>query len=226
MTIWLIAFPLGVLLLHAVLARRQERLVSEAWTAILRSDDQEEIDAVELMMQFDAAKIDSRLKGALAERQLGNLPEATRLLGLAFAVIEEARPDRAKRLEAMRRLIRMALAVHPVEPLQPSTFELKTLGAAAYLAELLHHLLIHPAERFLLRLRALQVGFWFAWRVASRSRLAIAAAPAGADRAWRAFAHSAHDWTCLDREHLESFKAFAWSMRAQPRAGAAAERVR
>jgi hypothetical protein len=222
--LWLVV--LFIVAAHVAIGRSNARRIEREWAAFLRSEDLGPIDTLELMVDFDAAALGSRMMGAQEAREQEDLPEATRLLGLAYAVIEEALPDRQQRLKAMRQLIRMALAVQPVEPMRPSAFELKTLGAAAYLAELLHHLLIHPAERFLLRLRALQVGFWFAWRVASRSRLAIAAAPSGADRAWRAFAHSAHDWTCLDREHLESFKAFAWSMRAQPRAGAAAERVR
>lgn len=208
----LLLAPLAIVALHVVLGQHHAQRAREEWESILEDASPVAVEVLAQSVRFDAVETEAHTGDALAARARGDLPEAVRLLRLSYAVIQEAGPDRAQRLDAMGRLIRMAVAVTPVEPVPVSRLRLPSVTAAASVATLLHHLLIHPAERFWLRVRVLRVGFWLAFRVLTRSLAEAVARPAGS-RAWNLFDAGASDWRCLDREHLETFRAFAKSLR-------------
>lgn len=219
--VWLWLLPAGALGAHLAFGRYSARRTHAGWERLLRGEDLHAIDCEELLVQGDAACLTSSTKGSQQAHARGDIPEAVRLLALAYLVIEEAAPNRRERLEAMLRFSRMAVAVRVPEPLPAAAFQLRQLGLLAGVAWLLHHLLVAPAERFGLRVRVLLFGFRLAFRVLTKSRWAIERNPANR-RAWSVFAKGAEDWKCLDRAHLETFKAYVESVRmvARPRGGA------
>jgi len=208
----LLLAPIAIVALHVVLGQHNAQRARDEWESILQEASPAAVEVLAQSVRFDAVETQAHTEGALAAHARGDLPEAIRLLRLSYAVIQEAAPDRSQRLEAMGRLIRMAIAVTPVEPVATGSLRLPSLTAVAALATPLHYFLIHPAERFWLRVRVLRVGFWLAFRVLTRS-LAEATVRPAAGRAWTIFDAGASDWRCLDREHLETFRAFAKSIR-------------
>ena len=123
------------------------------------------VKALEMEMQVDAAMADDSLRDALHARERQEHFEAIRLLELSCSAIEDATPDRLKRLRAMGVLIRMAVALSPVRPLRMRDYHLRELIAVVGAASALHHVLVTALERFLLRVQVLGVGFRLALRV-------------------------------------------------------------
>jgi hypothetical protein len=144
--------------------------------------------------------------GALRARTKADITQAVRLLELACRVIEEATPSRLHRLRVMSRLMRMTMAILPVEAVPTSAFQLRPMVAVAGVGEILHMLLVAPAERFALRLRILAVGFKMTVRVLRRSTNVAAGSPQ-TQAAWDTCRRALTDWSTLDQEHLRSVKA-------------------
>ena len=130
--------------------------------------------------------------------------------------MEEATPDRLKRLRAMGVCIRMATAILPISPLRPRNFRLAQIASLAGLASFLHHVLVSTGERFLLRLYVLGLGYRIVTRSLSGSTGGLSH-DVGDVWAWDIFERATSDWTSLEREHLESFRIFILSLTAEKR---------
>lgn len=192
---------------------RHERMVRR-WELLLSPGLRTAIQRLELGASVDAAMADGALRRALrAQREL-QLAEATRLLDLSFSAIEEATPDRLKRLRAAAVLIRMAAAIVPVRPLRMREYKLREVIALVGVGAALHHVLVSALERFLLRVQVIGIGFRLTFRALAGSRNKAWAAPA-AERPWDEYRRALGDWKALDREHVETFKALAQSLEAE-----------
>ena len=96
-----------------VATRRQQALVRK-WDALLTPAGRQALGRLELQTISDGSMADYSLDAAQRARRRDDLMESTRLLQLAYSVIEDATPDRLRRLRAISVCIRMASAVVPV----------------------------------------------------------------------------------------------------------------
>lgn len=216
MTEWLWFVPFGAIGAHLALGLYNARRVHAGWGQLLRGDDLRAIDSEALAVAGDAACMTSSTRGAQLARGRGDVPEAVRLLTLAYQVVEEAAPNRRERLEAMLRFARMSVALRVPAPIAPTALRLKRLGLLASAAWLGHHLLVAPAERFALRVRVLLFGFRVALHVLASSHRKITTDPS-AEAAWLKFVAGVEDWKCLDQAHLATFRSYGESVRAVAR---------
>jgi len=192
---------------------RHERTVKH-WDRMLSPGMRFAVQSLELEVQTDAAMADSGFQGAQQARDRQDLAEAIRLLELSSRAVEDATPNRLRRLRAMAVLIRMAAALVPVRPLRMRDYHLRELIAVVGVGAALHQVLVSALERFLLRLQVLGVGFRLALRVVVGARRQATSAPASR-RPWGDYERALEDWKTLDREHLETFKALAKSLEMQ-----------
>jgi hypothetical protein len=192
---------------------RHERTIKQ-WDSLLSPGMRFAVQSLELEVQSDAAMADSGLQGAQQARARQDLAEAIRLLELSCRAVEDATPNRLRRLRAMAVLIRMAAALVPVRPLRMRDYHLRELIAVVGVGAALHQVLVSALERFLLRLQVLGVGFRLALRVLVGARRQAVSAPA-ARRPWGDYERALADWKTLDREHLETFKALAKSLETE-----------
>ena len=213
---WLWVAPLVALLVTWVLGRYNARAVERDWEMMLTAKGRGAMEALELQVLCDGAAVESARIGALSARERADFSQATRLAGLAYRAVEEATPDRLKRLRAMGVCIRMATAILPVAPLRPRNFRLAQLASLAGLGSFLHHVLVSTGERFLLRLYILGLGYRILTRALSGSTTGLSR-DVGDVWAWDAFDRATADWTALEREHLESFRIFILSVTAEKR---------
>jgi hypothetical protein len=223
MLIW-IALAVGFAVVVAQAARYRHERTLTRWNGLLSREMRTAVKALEMEMQVDAAMADDSLRDALHARERQEHFEAIRLLELSCNAIEDATPDRLKRLRAMGVLIRMAVALSPVRPLRMRDYHLRELIAVVGAASALHHVLVTALERFLLRVQVLGVGFRLALRVMVVARNRATDGPA-APRPWVDYERALADWKTLDREHLETFRALARSLDAEPAAERAALRL-
>ena len=189
---------------------RHERTIKQ-WDQMLSPGMRFAVQSLELEVKAGAAMADSGFQGAQRARERNELAEAVRLMELSCTAIEQATPDRLRRLRAMAVMIRMAAALVPVRPLRIRDYRLRELIAVVGVGAALHQVLVSAVERFLLRLQVLGIGFRLALRVLVGARRQAAAAPA-ARRPWADYERALEDWKTLDREHLETFKALARSL--------------
>ena len=205
-TIVLLTIAVGTLLVALVLGRYHHRSRLEQWRQLLEPAADGAVQALTESCALDSAMAEDAYMGALRARTKADISQAVRLLELACRVIEEATPSRLHRLRVMSRLMRMTMAILPVEAVPPSAFELRPMVAVAGVGEILHMLLVAPAERFALRLRILAVGFKMTVRVLRRSTNVASGRPQ-TQAAWDTCRRALTDWSTLDQEHLRSVKA-------------------
>jgi hypothetical protein len=189
---------------------RHERTIKQ-WDQLLSPGMRFAVQSLELEVQSDAAMAESGLRGAQEARDRQDAVEAIRLLELSCNAIEQATPNRLRRLRAMAVLIRMTTALVPVRPLRMRDYHLRELIAVVGVGAALHQVLVSALERFLLRLQVLGIGFRLALRVLVGARRQASATPE-ARRPWGDYERALEDWKTLDREHLETFKALAKSL--------------
>ena len=99
--IWLWFTPLLALVVTWVLGRYNARAIERDWEMMLTAKGRGAIEALELQVLCDGAAVESARIGALSARERADFAQATRLAGLAYRAVEEATPDRLKRLRAM-----------------------------------------------------------------------------------------------------------------------------
>lgn len=213
---WLWLTPLLALVVTWVLGRYNARAIERDWEMMLTAKGRGAIEALELQVLCDGAAVESARIGALSARESADYSQATRLAGLAYRAVEEATPDRLKRLRAMGVCIRMATAILPVPALKPKNFRLSQLSSLAGLASFIHHLLVSTGERFLLRLYVIGLGYRIISRSLSGSSRGIRH-DVGDVWSWDAFDRATADWSSLEREHVESFRVFVLSLTAEKR---------
>jgi hypothetical protein len=213
---WLWLTPLLALVVTWVLGRYNARAIERDWEMMLTAKGRGAIEALELQVLCDGAAVESARIGALSARERADFPQATRLAGLAYRAVEEATPDRLKRLRAMGVCIRMATAILPVPALKPRNFRLTQLASLAGLSKFIHHVLASTGERFLLRLYVLGLGYRIITRSLSGSSASVKN-DVGDVWAWDIFDRATADWSTLEREHVESFRVFVLSLTAEKR---------
>ena len=205
-TVVLLGIALGTLLVALALGRYHHRSRLDQWRQLLEPAADGAVQALTESCALDSAMAEDAYLGALRARTKSDITQAVRLLELACRVIEEATPSRLHRLRVMSRLMRMTMAILPVEAVPPSAFQLRPMVAVAGVGEILHMLLVAPAERFALRLRILAVGFKMTVRVLRRSTNVASGRPQ-TQAAWDTCRRALTDWSTLDQEHLRSVKA-------------------
>jgi len=213
---WLWVTPLLALVVTWVLGRYNARAVERDWEMMLTAKGRGAIEALELQVLCDGAAVESARIGALSARERADYSQATRLAGLAYRAVEEATPERLKRLRAMGVCIRMATAILPVPPLKPRNFRLAQLTSLAGLSSFIHHLLVSTGERFLLRLYVLGLGYRMIGRALGGSTGGLRH-DVGDVWAWDVFDRATSDWATLEKEHVESFRVFVLSLTAEKR---------
>lgn len=213
---WLWFTPLLALVVTWVLGRYNARAIERDWEMMLTAKGRGAIEALELQVLCDGAAVESARIGALSARERADFSQATRLAGLAYRAVEEATPDRLKRLRAMGVCIRMATAILPVPALKSRDFRLTQLTSLAGLSKFIHHLLASTGERFLLRLYILGLGYRIITRSLSGSSASVKN-DVGDVWAWDIFDRATADWSTLEREHVESFRVFVLSLTAEKR---------
>jgi hypothetical protein len=204
-TVLLLTIAVGTLLVALALGRYHHRSRLEQWRQLLEPTADSAVSALTESCALDSAMAEDAYVGAMRARSRSDITQAVRLLELACRVIEEATPSRLHRLRVMSRLMRMTMAILPLEAVPPSAFQLRPMVAVAGLGEILHMLLVAPAERFAMRLRILAVGFKLTVRVLRRSTNVASGRPQ-TQAAWDTCRRALTDWSTLDQEHLRSVK--------------------
>lgn len=205
-TVVLLSIVVGTLLVALALGRYHHRSRLEQWRQLLEPTAHSAVQALTESCALDSAMAEDAYVGAVKARSRSDISQAVRLLELACSVVEEATPSRLQRLRVMSRVMRMTMAILPLEAVPPAAFELRPVAAMAGVGEILHFLLVAPAERFALRLRILTVGFRMTVRVLRRSTNVAAVRPQ-TQAAWDTCRRALSDWSTLDQEHLRSVKA-------------------
>ena len=213
---WLWFTPLLALVVTWVLGRYNARAIERDWEMMLTAKGRGAIEALELQVRCDGAAVESARIGALSARERADFTQATRLAGLAYRAVEEATPDRLKRLRAMGVCIRMATAILPVPPLKPRNFRLTQLSSLAGLSKFIHHVRASTGEKFLLRLYVLGLGYRIITRSLSGASTSVKN-EVGDVWAWDIFDRATADWSTLEKEHVESFRVFVLSLTAEKR---------
>ena len=205
-TVVLLLIAAGTLLVALALGRYHHRSRLEQWRQLLEPTAHSAVQALTESCALDSAMAEDAYVGAVKARSRSDISQAVHLLELACTVVEEATPSRLQRLRVMSRVMRMTMAILPLEAVPPAAFELRPVAAMAGVGEILHLLLVAPAERFALRLRILTVGFRMTVRVLRRSTNVAAVRPQ-TQAAWDTCRRALTDWSTLDQEHLRSVKA-------------------
>src|SRR5258708_39019288 len=103
--------------------------------------------------------------------------EACRTVALLAGAFERAMPDRLKNLRAMALCVRVSAVMMPPPSLSPWRFRLSSIRTLAGAGAMLHHVLVTPVERMLLRLWLGSCPFRSAPRVLQPASLALHPAP-------------------------------------------------
>lgn len=196
----------GLLLVVWALARYHHRSELERWRQLIEpAGDRAALDVSEAC-EIDQIMANHALGASERARGRLELSEAVRLLELALRVVEEATPSRVQRLRIMGRLVRMSMAILPLEAVPASRFRLARVGALARVGVFLDRLVVSPGERMAVRVRVLALGFGLTLHVLRTSTSAAGRRPeVGA--AWDRFRAALADWKTLDEEHLRSMRA-------------------
>lgn len=196
----------GTLLVALAVGRYHHRSRLEQWRELLEPAGDDAVRALTESCALDSAMAEDAYMGALRARSRTDVSQAIRLLDLACRVIEEATPSRLHRLRVMGRLIRMSMAILPVEAVPPTSFQLRGNTLAATLGAMLHMVMVAPVERFAVRLHVLALGFRMTVRALRHNTNAAASHPY-AQRPWDTCRRALTDWSTLDQEHLRSVRA-------------------
>ena len=128
-TVMLLSIVLATLLVALALGRYHHRSRLEQWRQLLEPAADDAVQALTESCALDSAMAEDAYVGALRARSRSDITQAVRLLGLACRVIEEATPSRLHRLRVMSRLMRMTMAILPVEAVPTSAFQLRPMVA-------------------------------------------------------------------------------------------------
>lgn len=174
--------------------------------------------ALELQVAADGAMSRDALRRAQEARHALSYDEATRLVDVAFGVLEGATVDRATRLRGMALCVRMASAVLPTIPVRPKVYRLREVRALLTAGAIAHHLLVSAVERLLLKLLLLRFAYRLTLRAMRGGVEKIHVDPT-AEEAWARCDAAVSDWTeGLDPEHVEAFRVMLASEIARKRA--------
>ena len=222
---WLWLAPAVGFLVHLTVGRQNAGRVARQWEALPTALDPQRLGQIRSSVECDSDSLQIALDSARQALSEADVREFGRQLDIARAIVEDAIPDRVRRLEALALVARMAGAIERLPALSPSAYRLYRLRALAGLAYPLHDLLFGSAARLLLRMRVLKAALASVHRLLSRCRSALERLPA-AQPDWQLFEAIVDDFRTLDREHLEAASACLVSSRIQPRIQIVAQRAR
>lgn len=191
------------------------------WRELLDDAATRSLAMVSVRSDMDRTLVEDAMQGAREARRVAG-DDVAELLALASFVIQDATTNRMMRLRGMAQATRMAMAIYPLPAVTPARFQGRRLSLLAAAAAALHVALVAPAERYLVRLRLLMVGFWLTARMVRRGAVAAAAEPS-ADYLWSRLERALADWQALDEEHVESFRALLLSLTAELRRAVVAQ---
>ncbi len=191
----------------ALVGRYNTQLVLRGWEALLSPAAFKALQRLEEQVETDALLAERAHGRAQLARREERLADASRLVSLAAAVVSDAVPERLQRLRGMAVCCRMARALLPPPPLLPRAFRLREIASLAGLSSVIQQFLVATQERFRLRVWTLGVCYLVVRHVASHSASRIRPEAAAAPSPWDSFEAALHDFTALDREHVEAFKA-------------------
>lgn len=206
--VWLALAAVWLLFLVPILRLRRhvDRHAWPAWTAALNGELEEHFSYLRELFEGNAEMV--RDMAALAElhRGRGDARTARQRLVDLFSLVETCASRARERLAEWLVICRAALALYPTPPLPPSAFSLRSLRRLAWLHRLVHATVVTSAERFRLRLRALDHGFRLLVRFARRAGARTARRPATdlAAADCRDARDIAHDFGELSRETLDT----------------------
>jgi hypothetical protein len=190
--------------------------VTRDWEATLCPEARRQLDMLRLSARAERAIAEDSMEQAEEARRGQDWAEACRMVALLAGSFERAMPDRLKNLRAMALCVRVSAAVMPPPSLDPWRFRLSSLRTVAGAGALLHHVLVTPVERMLLRLWLVSVAFRLALGVLHRASVALHADPRAA-RYWQRCIDGQADWLAADDEHVTSFELVLRSAAAEPR---------
>lgn len=196
----------------ALVGRYNTQLVLRGWEALLSPAALRALKRLEEQVETDSLLAERAHGKALRARGERRLAEASRLVALAAAVVSDAVPERLQRLRGMAVCCRMASALLPPPPLLPRAFALREIASLAGLSAFLHQFLVATHERFRLRVWTLGACYLVVRHVATASASRIGPQTPATSSPWDSFESALHDFTTLDREHVEAFKALLLSL--------------
>jgi hypothetical protein len=205
-TFLMVVLALALLAGLLYLARFHHRARLEQWRDLIAPTGAHAAQDVTDECEMHQMIVDHAFGASEQARARLDISEAVRLLELALSVVEEVTPSRMKRLRIMSRLVRMSMAILPLEAVPASPFRLRRMGAVARVGELLDRLVVAPAERMAVRIRVLALGFGLTVHVMRASTKAAGRRP-HAEAPWDRFRLALADWKTLDEEHLRSMRA-------------------
>lgn len=202
----------GAVAVCFLLGRRNALPVDlEAWHRRLCEDSTRVQAALALQVAADGAMSRDALRRAQEARDSLSYDEATRLVDVAFGVLEGATADRRTRLRGMALCVRMASAVLPSAP-AGRAFRLREVRALMTVGAIVHHLLVSAVERLLLKLLLLRFAYRLTLRAMRGGVEKIHVDPT-AEEAWARCDAAVSDWTeGLDPEHVQAFKVMLTSV--------------
>jgi len=218
---WLLLTAAATFVACFALARYQHTARLRDWQGFLSHESRSLVSDLEAQTTLDGDLLASAYDGARSRRNEAPV-EAVRLLRCTCDFVTAMQPERIGRLRAVLKLTRMAAAILPAPPVLPSTFHLAELQGLTALGTLAHALLVTPAERFLLHLQILILGFGLALRSLGRSTARARSRPFDAV-AWARFERGLEDWRTLDLKHVDATKHVLLSLgvlQGDARAGA------
>jgi hypothetical protein len=186
------------------------------WDFVLSGQAEKATQALRQRLAEDTEMAGHTYDLALKRKASLSYDEAVRLLAIAADTIEEAAEDRQRRLRALSIYARMAEAIVPVQPVQPSQFKLAEMKSLTRIGAWLHELLNSYQERFRFRLTVIGFGIRLVVRSIRGSRTRASIEPAQAEP-YETFGDSLHDFRALDEEQVESFRQLMRSAAATER---------
>lgn len=212
MTFWfLVALVLPLLALLFLLGRFDRAAAARDWDMVLARATEEYIDRWEEQARAEPELASLTFDTAREKHDLHQVDDAKRLLAVSYSIFCGATQDRVVRLRGMAVCARMVSAFVPLAPVAPAPLRLRDVSALAGIGQVLHHLLVTGAERFVLRTQVISFGLRLALRAMSRSK------DGTTPRHWRHFSDGRDDWSTLDEAHIESLRALVRSFAAERR---------
>jgi hypothetical protein len=198
------------------LGRYRLAAVKRNWETTLCPEAQRQLSLLRLSARAERAIAEDTIELAAEARGEKDWAEACRMVDLLAASFTKAMPDRLRNLRAMALCVRVGAMVMPPPPVTLMRFRLGRVRGAVGVGTLLHHVLVTPAERMLLRLWLLSVAFRLALRVLHQASVALHAYPPSAHY-WQRCVDGQADWLTADDEHVASFELVLRSAAAKPR---------